>query len=105
MSNGLKFYMVENDHTDEVCPGQTEDGLRFVEDIVEGKEHAARLGVAVLASYTAAGTHRTLTFLAAENIQNAEHYAEPFKKLGPTTVTEVIRTETIVHEALKEYRR
>ncbi len=104
MSDGLKFYLVENDHTDEACPTQTEDGLRLVEDIVEGKEHAARSGVAVLAFYVAVGTHRSLTFLAAENIQNGQQYAEPFRKLGPTTVTEIIRGETLIHDALKEYK-
>lgn len=105
MPNGeMKLYFMEHDHAGEVCPGQTEEGLRMMADIFTGKEYAQRADVAVLGSYVPIGTHRVLTVLAADTIRNVEQYAEPFKKLGPTTITEVLRSDTVVHEGLKEYK-
>lgn len=101
---GMKLYLIEHDHEDEVCPGKTEDGLRMMADIFTGKDYAQRANVAVLGSYVPVGTHRVLTVLAADTFRNVEQYAEPFKKLGPTTVTEVLRSDTVVHEGLKEYK-
>ena len=103
-NGGMKLYLMEHNHTDEVCPGRTEDGLRMMADIFMGKEHAQRANVVVLGSYVPVGTHRVLEVLATDNIRNAEQYAELFKKLGPTTISEVIRSDTVVHEGIKEYK-
>lgn len=103
-NGGMKLYLVEHNHAAEACPGQSEDGLRMMADIFMGKEHAQRANVAVLGSYVPVGTHRVLEVLAADNIRNAEQYAEPFKTLGPTTISEVMRSDTVVHEGIKEYK-
>lgn len=103
-NEGMKLYLMEHNHTDEACPGQKEDGLRFMADVVMGKEHAQQSQVAIVANYVPVGTHRVFVVLAANNIRSAEQYAEPFKKLGPTTISEVARGETVVHEGLKEYK-
>ncbi len=103
-NEGMKLYLIEHNHADEACPGQTEDGMRLVADVLAGKEHAQRSQVAILAGYVPVGTHRVLVVLAADNIRSAKQYAEPLKKLGPTTISEVARAETVVHEGLKEYK-
>ncbi len=95
-------YLVESQHAAETCPAQTEEGIQMMADLVLGTEHASRSGVSILDHNVVLGKHRLLIVLEAPDIASAERYAEPFKFVGPVTISAIGTCEAVMAEAVRE---
>ncbi len=96
----MATFLVEHQHTDEMCPADRAESVEMMGELVLGADRQSSFGVKLLSDYVIRGRHTLLLFLEAENRKGVEDYAEPLSWVGRTEVYELTHCAAIMQEVL-----
>lgn len=92
---------MEHSHASESCPAQSPDSAKMMEQLVLGQQRLDECGVKILEDAKVRGEHRLLIIVEAPTRKNVEKYAEPFKMVGPTKISDLTTCGAFLDEVLQ----